>query len=233
MSDTEQQTNGQEPEGTTQQTTDEQTTTDTSAEGTQQTTGDDPRISKLNRESARYRTERNELRDQLTKLEEQRQADQERWQKLQSALGMTDNESPEDKLKAVQETAAQKQAELEKITAEFRDFKVRQEIATAARKQGVDGELLTDILAGRGALSQLDPTAEDYASQVEGLVTETVNAHPSLATQRVPESSGNAPTPTKNDAGQLSRDDLATMTAEQINKAVREGKLDHILKKEA
>lgn len=195
--------------------------------------GDDPRITKLNRESARYRTERNELREQLEQLTQERQAEQERWQKLQAALGMGEDESPEDKLKAVQETADKRQAELEKTQAELRDLRTRQEIASAARKHGADGDLITDILAGRGALSKLDHTADDYAFQVEDLVKETVNAHPSLTTPRVAASSGNAPTPTQNEAGKLSRDDLASMTPEQINQAVKDGKLDHILTKEA
>lgn len=203
------------------------------AEQPQETTPEvDPRITKANREAAKYRTERNDLQKRWEAAEQAQQERDQKWQKLMSALGADEEESPEDRLKAVQATADEKQAEADKVRQEFREYRLQQDVANTARKAGADGDLVRDILAGRGALSDLDPTADDYTSQVEQLVTQTVEQHPTLRAQKVPNSSGNAPTPQGETSKKLTREDLNNMTAEEINQAVREGKLAHLLNKE-
>lgn len=191
---------------------------------------EDTRIQKLNRESAKYRTERNQLQEQLQQIQQEREAESARWDKIKAALGIGDDgeESPEEKLKAVQATADEKATEAQRIASEYRDYKVRNEVSAAARKAGADGDLVADLLAGRGALTKLDPDADDYSSQVEQLVTETITQHPTLATKRVPSTSGNAPTPTKTGNDPLDADDLKRMEAAgqhaEINKAFAEGR---------
>ena len=101
----------------------------------------------------------------------------------------------------------------------------------AAAQAGADAELLTLVLRGKGALTNLDPNADDFTAQVAALVDTEVAANPKLkATPAVPQSSGSTPEDTTSPrTGQLTRADMANMSPREINEAVAAGRFRDVL----
>ena len=181
---------------------------------------EDKRIKKLNEEAARYRTERNEARDQIADLTGKYD------QLLKGLATLTGQESeqadPEDAIAAAI-------AERDAARQELRIMRVTSDVNTAINKAGVDPTLTLAVLKADGTLDQLDPTADDYASQVEAAVSAVAEANPRLRTQVVPKSSGQAPTPTDSGTHRVSREELANMAPADVHRLAAEGKLDHLL----
>lgn len=170
-------------------------------------------VEKLRKESASYRERAKEKEGELNSFLE----------KLKGLTGSGEEEqTPEQLIQAANERAEQAARELQTL-------KTERAIQDAAGKHNADTTVLLPLLRGLGAFDALDSTADDYASQVESLVAETVEKFPQVKTSRVPASSGNAPTPTPHEhSGQIRREDLKSMTSHQIIEAKRSGKLDHL-----
>ena len=175
----------------------------------------DPQIKKLRREAAKYRTERNGLEEKLNGL-------------IDGLKGLTGDKSAEqtpeqviEALTAERDTAAQQLAAIRTESA----------LTRAATEAGADAELLTLVLRGKGALTNLDPNADDFTAQVAVLVDTEVAANPKLkATPAVPQSSGSTPEDTSSPRnGQLTRADMANMTPTEINEAVAAGRFRDVL----
>lgn len=181
---------------------------------------EDKRIKKLNEEAARYRTERNEARDQIADLNG-------KYDQLLKGLATLTGQEPEQA--NPEDAIAAAIAERDAARQELRTMRVTSDVNTAINKAGVDPTLTLAVLKADGTLDQLDPTADDYASQVEAAVSAVAEANPRLRTQVVPKSSGQAPTPTDTGTRVVSRDDLAEMTSAEINQLARDGKLNHLL----
>lgn len=194
----------------------------------------DPRITRANREAASYRTQLRRQEQANTELEEKLSQRDEQWGRVLKALGVDDEgQSPEERLKEAQAATEKQKQDHEALEREYRAFKTRTFVANAAREAGADGELIADLLAGRGALDGLDLDGEDFQTQVAELVKDTVEKYPSLMGRKTPTvSSGNAPAPAGDPNQKLTREDLAKMSPAEINKAVREGKLGHLLSRE-
>lgn len=181
---------------------------------------EDKRIKKLNEEAARYRTERNEARDQIADLNG-------KYDQLLKGLASLTGQEPEQA--NPEDAIAAAIAERDAARQELRTMRVTSDVNTAINKAGVDPTLTLAVLKADGTLDQFDPTADDYASQVEAAVSAVAEANPRLRTQVVPKSSGQAPTPTDSGTHRVSREELANMSPADVHRLAAEGKLDHLL----
>lgn len=150
----------------------EDTTTDTGTGTTSGTTYDEAYVRKLRDEAASHRVK---AKDAETKHTQTLDA-------IAKALGLASDETPDPAKLTEQLTASQ---------AEARTLKVERALGKAAHTHGADEDLLAAVLAHKGKLGNLDPTAADFATTVDALVKETVAANPKLrATGQGPARSG-------------------------------------------
>ncbi|OFP16008.1 hypothetical protein HMPREF2998_00550 [Corynebacterium sp. HMSC065A05] len=188
---------------------------DTTQEGDQEP---DPRISKLNQEAAKWRKQ---FRDQeKANADLQAQFDEFR-QSIVQAIGGNKESTPEQ----IVEEAQQKQQEAE---GRYRSLQQKLALHDAIRAAGADPDLAVPFIRGGDKFATLDPSAEDYEAQVAALVAETVDKFPKLRAQAAPPTSGNTSTPSENSTREYTREDLQGMSAEEINRLYREGKLKNL-----
>lgn len=167
-------------------------------------------IKKLNEESAKHRNAAKTAKEAQDELKQQ----------VLQAFGDEQAESPEDALKAAQEQAAQAHAELQQ-------YKENDALNRLVKKANGNPDIVIPYLRGSGNLP--DFGTDDYDSQVEKIIADTLEKQPGLRAQVAPQSSGQPSTPTGGEA-RLTRADLRGMSAQEILEARRAGKLDHILK---
>ena len=167
-------------------------------------------IKKLNEESAKHRNAAKTAKEAQAELKQQ----------VLQAFGDEQAESPEDALKAAQEQAAQAHAELQR-------YKENDKLNALVKKANGNPDIVIPFLRGSGNLP--DFSADDYDSQVEQIIADTLENQPGLRAQVAPKSSGQPSTPTGGEA-RLTRADLRSMSAEEILAARRAGKLDHLIK---
>lgn len=91
---------------------------------------------------------------------------------------------------AVAAAAAQEKAEKEKLASDLKARDVRDAIRDEADDQGANFKLLHGYLTAEGALAQLDPDADDFATTVKTLVQATISKEPSLKKGQAPGKSG-------------------------------------------
>ncbi|WP_306593854.1 hypothetical protein [Corynebacterium striatum] len=196
-------------------------------------------IRSLRDESAKYRTRSKDAEaakaDELKAAQEK--AEQERNQLIQDIgkkLGLVEDETS-DPQKLI-EAAVEREQAAAKERDEMRDTltKYRRNDAVRAAVSKVDGTVDTDLLAAvlnsDNAYTQLDVNADDFETQVAQIVTNKIESHPSLV-QATHKASGVDTSNTQRGAArQLTREDLKSMTATEINKAVREGRVANLMK---
>lgn len=127
---------------------------------------------------------------------------------------------PEDVIKSLQEKNAHTQAELDNLRRD-------RALHDAITKHGADAKLTAGFIKGEGLLKELNPSDDDYATAVESIVKQVVEDQPRLLSKQAPASSGHSGT-RSGDAKQITRDDLENMSAKDIHKAMRDGKLKHL-----
>ncbi|MDK8578338.1 hypothetical protein QP905_08260 [Corynebacterium pseudodiphtheriticum] len=127
---------------------------------------------------------------------------------------------PEEVIKSLQEKNASTQAELDNLRRD-------RALHDAITKHGADAKLTAGFIKGEGLLKELDPSDDDYAKNVESIVKQVVEDQPRLLSKQAPASSGHSGT-RSGDAKQITRDDLENMSAKDIHKAMRDGKLKHL-----
>lgn len=167
-------------------------------------------IKKLNEESAKHRNAAKTAKEAQDELKQQ----------VLQAFGDEQAQSPEDALKAAQEQAAQAHAELQK-------YKENDALNRLVKQANGNPDVVVPYLRGSGILP--DFSSDDYDSQVEQIIVDTLEKQPGLRAQVAPKSSGQPSTPIGGEA-RLTRADLRGMSAQEILEARRAGKLDHILK---
>lgn len=196
-------------------------------------------IRSLRDESAKYRTKSKDMEaakaDELKAAQEK--AEQERNQLIQDIgkkLGLIEDETS-DPQKLI-EAAVQREQAAAKERDEMRDTltKYRRNDAMRNAIEKVDGTvdttLLNALLNSDNAYTQLDVNADDFETQVAQIVTNKIESHPSLV-QATHKASGVDTSNTQRGAAkQLTREDLKSMTATEINKAVREGRVANLMK---
>lgn len=167
-------------------------------------------IKSLNAENAKHRNAAKTAQEAQDALKQQ----------VLQAFGDEQEQSPEDALKAAQEQAAQAHAELQR-------YKENDKLNTLVKKANGNPDIVIPFLRGSGNLP--DFSSDDYDSQVEQIIADTLENQPGLRAQVAPKSSGQPSTPTGGEA-RLTRADLRSMSAQEILEARRAGKLDHIIK---
>lgn len=179
-------------------------------------------VEKLRKEAADYRTKRKEEAERAAQLE----AELTKYRDgLKNLFGEGEAEkTPEDIIASLT-------AERDQAAQQLAQMRTDQALTAAATQAGADAELLTLVLKGKGALTDLDPNADDFTAQVAALVDAEVAANPKLkATPAVPQSSGSTPEDTTSPrTGQLTRADMANMSPREINEAVAAGRFRDVL----
>lgn len=150
---------------------------------------------------------------------------------LAKALGIggEDEQDPQALLDAANEKTAEQEKRIDELLNQVNGYKREQAIDKAIGNRNVNKRLLKAVLASDNALNGLDVTSDNFADQVSEAVNDAIKNTPELV-QATPGKSGIDPTNTKTDQP-ITREDLNSMSAEDINKAVRDGRLDHLLKK--
>lgn len=151
------------------------------------------------------------------------QAKQETVDAIAKALGLKGDDDP---AKAAQMAAEQRDAAL----SEARQVKVENAILRMAARQGANAESLTDSRSFMRQLEAIDPSAEDFAAQVEAAVKEAVEKNPLLKAAPAAAPAARSGGPVGGGAsvpGQL--DSVEGMSPEEIVKAKSEGRLNKLL----
>ena len=202
------------------ETGEETTTTPDDGDGDNAGTDWEKRISALNHESAKFRTQRNEAQ---AKLAEREEAYNDLVSKLAKLAGNGDEDvSPEEALN-------QARQERDELAARLRSISVERDITTAANSVGLNTKLAVTLLKGEGKLAELNPESDNYNAQVAELVEGLKKDYPEAVTQAVSKSSGH-PANSRGTDPKITREQLENMSAEEIYKAQAEGKLDHLLR---
>ncbi|MFR9882446.1 hypothetical protein ACL1NM_11700 [Corynebacterium striatum] len=187
-------------------------------------------------EAAKYRTKAKSAAETAAE-EAQAKAQAERDALIQSIgkqLGFVEEETTDSEalIKAAveREQAAAKQRD--ELQEQLNTYRRNDAVRTAVSKVDgqVDTDLLSAVLNSDNAYTQLDVDADDFETQVAQIVTNKIESHPSLV-QATHKASGVDTSNTQRGAAkQLTREDLKSMTATEINKAVREGRVANLMK---
>ena len=188
-------------------------------------------IRKAREEAAKYRTR---AKDTAEEVEAKAKAEREELiQTLGRQLGLVEDETndPDKLLTAAQEQAQAAAKERDTLAQQLADYRRKDAVSQALSKVDgtVDTALLQAVLASDNAYQQLDINADDFQDQVSNIITQTIESHPSLV-QATHKASGVDTSNTRSGAAKpLTREDLAGMTADEINAAVKDGRLSHLM----
>lgn len=182
--------------------------------GDEPKTFDEAYVTKLRNENAAHRQKAKTAADDavadLTKT-------------LGKALGLIKDDEPADP------AALTKQIEAERTTA--RAAQVELAVFRVAGKHQADADALLDSRSFLSKVKDLDPTADDFASQVEDAVKTVVENNPKLrvvqaATKAGSDLSAGNADPEK---GQLTREQFAKLSPEERLKAAKDGRVKNLL----
>lgn len=124
-------------------------------------------LAEARREAARYRTERNQDREQMENFR----------QGIARALGIGDQGNPDPQ---------QLQSQLQESQAQTRRMTLQNAVLTDSLSQGADPSLTWAHLFASGALDNIDIAAEDFAGQITQQVQTAMQANPKLAADYQP-----------------------------------------------
>jgi hypothetical protein len=167
------------------------------------------------------KTLRDEAAANRVKARDAETAAEARINKILEAAGIKTAEEPLDPAKLTADLSAKDQA--------IRALKVERALDKAARKAGADEDLLDAVLTRKGALAELDPTAADFAQQLDALVKAEVDANPKLKAVRATGASGIELSGGTGEQGQITEQQLKQMSPEQIVQAQSKGLLRNLL----
>ncbi|MGW5291487.1 hypothetical protein [Streptomyces bacillaris] len=170
-------------------------------------------------------------------LEQKAKDDQDALMKrVATAFGLETDEAkpptPEELAKQLEEAQTRTKASDDRA----RQTQVELAVYKTAARHGGDPDALLDSRSFANAIEKLDPTAADFDEQVGQAVKTAVDSNKKLAA-KAPQPKEPEPTPAggapMDGAGggkrQLGAADVARMTAEEITKAVQEGRLNAYL----
>ena len=185
-------------------------------------------LRKLRKESAARRTSLRDEEKKNAELSSKYSELNSKFEEMRAFLaklsGIEEEATPEEVINSYKE-------KLEAQEQENRQLRETTALNTAVSKAKGDPALIIPYLRGSNALANLDPSAENYTSQVEELVQETVDANPKLRAQAAPVSSGNTSNPTDNSGPRkYTLEDLEDMSANEIYELTQQGKLEHLYK---
>ncbi|MGN7977431.1 hypothetical protein ACTJJ4_07640 [Microbacterium sp. 22195] len=147
-------------------------------------------------------------------------------QQIGKALGLVKDDEPVDPDALLKQAQAERQTAIDEANATKRDLAV---LRNAEKHDANVEELLESVSFGR-KLAALDPTADDFASQVDALIKDTVDGNPTKFKRvQVAQRTGGGDHSGEG-ASQLSREQLAALPPAERLKAAREGRLSSLLK---
>ena len=190
-------------------------------------------VRELREENAKHRNKAKTAAEEAAQREqEQAQAAREELvQNIASALGLTtDPDDPQQLLEAANSKNSEYEQKVQELTNQVNEYRKADALDAAIGDRRVNKNLLRAVLAQDNAYRQIDVNADNFADQVSEAVNKALDANPELV-QVTRGQSGIDTSNTKNGDQPITREDLKTMSAEDINKAVRDGRLDHLLKR--
>lgn len=121
-------------------------------------------------------------------------------------------------------------AQLASRDAQLKNLLVETAAGRAARTAGADVDALLDSRSFASQLDGLDPAAADFQVQLDALVKTTVDSNPTkFKAARAAGASGLEITGGPGDEGQVTEEQLKTMTPEQIVEAHAKGLMKNLL----
>jgi hypothetical protein len=169
---------------------------------------------------------RSEAAGNRAKANENAQALEATRDAIAKALGLKGDDDP---VQAALTAAEQRDAAL----SEVRQAKVENAVLMMAERHGADPIALTDSRSFMRATEGLDPSAEDFTAKVEDAIKTALEANPLLKSQAVapapPARSGGPVGGGAAVPGQLTQEDVKTMTPAEIVKAKEDGRLNQLL----
>ncbi|MCZ4557979.1 hypothetical protein O4215_20670 [Rhodococcus maanshanensis] len=141
------------------------------------------------------------------------------------ALGLVEDEDDNPDPAALTASVAEYQSQANEARVELAVHKL-------AGKHNGDPDALLDSKAFTNAVGKLDPSAADFPAKVQAAIAAAVEANPKLKVVTgplVPSRSGSSTQPQTENAGQLTREQLANMPAAERLKAVKEGRARDVL----
>jgi len=138
-------------------------TNDPTPETAERDTFDREYVEKLRKEAADYRTKRKEEAEKAAALEQKMNT------LIDGLKGLTGDKAEEQSPEQVIEALT---AERDQAAQQLNQLRTEQAVTRAATEAGADAELLTLVLRGKNALTNLDPNSDDFNAQVAELVTE-------------------------------------------------------------
>ncbi|MEV8029263.1 hypothetical protein [Cellulosimicrobium funkei] len=182
--------------------------------GDEPKTFDEDYVKGLRAEAAKYRTAAKTAADtaiaDLTK-------------NIGKTLGLIKDDEPADPAELTKQIEAERNA--------ARAAQVELSVFRVAGKHQADADALLDSRAFLTRVKALDPTADDFASQVEDAVKTAVENNPKLrvvqaATKAGSDLSAGNADPKK---GQLTREQFAALTVSERAKAIKDGRVKNLL----
>ena len=185
----------------------------------------------LRKQLARYEAENRKLKDEngdrRVKAKEAKEEADARLKKVLQALGVEpSDDDPEEQIKQARQAAQEREAERDQLQAELNRMREDNTLRKLAKDNGADPDMLVPYLRGSGNL----PTwgSDEWDSKAAELVTNTLSAFPQMRTTQVSHTSGNTPSPTRNDNHRITAEELENMTSEEIYEAAKQGKIKHL-----
>jgi hypothetical protein len=161
-----------------------------------------------------------------TKATSAEQTRQETMDAIAKALGLKGDDDP---AKAAQTAADERDAA--KTVA--KNLSVENAVLRMAVKHGADPESLTDSRSFMRQLEAIDPAADDFAEKVGEAIKAALEVNPALKAQGAapvaPARSGGPVGGGAAVSGQVTEDELTTMSPAQIEQAQKDGRLAAIL----
>lgn len=186
----------------------------------------------LRQENAKHRNKAKHAAEEATQREQQHaeEARNALVQDIAKALGLAEDEQdPQQLLDAANEKTAEQQKRIDELLDQVNGYKRAAAVSDAIGARQVNQKLMSALLAQDNAYTQIDVNSDDFAGQVSEVVERVLAENPEIVQVARGQSSVDTSN-TNNGQKAITRDDLKTMSAEDINKAVREGRLDHLLK---
>lgn len=182
--------------------------------GDEPKTFDEAYVTKLRNENAAHRKKAQAAADEAVA---------ELTKNIGKALGLVKDDEPANPDELT------KQIETEREAAKA--ARVELAVFRAAGKHSADPDALLDSRSFLTKVKDLDPTADDFASQVEDAIKTTVETNPKLrvvqaATKAGSDLSAGNADPSK---GQLTREQLAALSPADRLKAAKEGRVKNLI----
>lgn len=186
----------------------------------------------LRQENAKHRNKAKTAAEEATQREQQHaeEARNALVQDIAKALGLAEDEQdPQQLLEAANEKTAEQQKRIDELVGQINEHKRAAAVSDAIGARQVNSKLMRALLAQDNAYAQIDVNSDNFADQVSEVVDRVLAENPEIVQVARGQSSVDTSN-TNNGQKPITRDDLKTMSPEDINQAARDGRLDHLLK---